>query len=203
MFKFKRKKFFDHYRTVFGPLTQELVDALEDLLAAIEADNSWGSSDSELRQIAYFLATAKWETAHTFRPINERGGDDYFNTKYGPTTKIGKKLGNIKAGDGARFHGRGYVQLTGRDNYKRAGDILKADLIGQPDLALVPNLAYKIAIRGMKEGWFTGKKLSSYFKEGTPPDYTNARRIINELDKADTIADIARKMMETLRHSKV
>jgi hypothetical protein len=64
MFKFDRKKFFDAYRLRFGALTQDLVDAIEFLLSQIEKDTRFGTTDTDRRQIAYCLATFKWETAH-------------------------------------------------------------------------------------------------------------------------------------------
>ena len=135
MFTFNRTKFFDAYRTRFGPLTQELVDAFEFLLGQIEQDNRFPDSDTGRRQIAYCLATFKWETAHTMEPIDERGGNNYFNKRYGPQTSVGKMLGNTKDGDGALFHGRGYVQLTGRRNYTKAKDLTGVDLTANPDRA--------------------------------------------------------------------
>lgn len=85
------------------------------------------------------LGTIRAETAG-FVPIPE--GQSKFNTApggepfglYGPGTSIGKTLGNTQAGDGARFKGRGYVQLTGRSNYTRIGNQIGIDLVGSPDL---------------------------------------------------------------------
>ena len=198
MFTFDRKKFFEEYRSRFGPLTQELVDALEVLLSRIEQDNRFGSTETDRRKLAYCLATFKWETAHTMKPIDERGGSTYFNSRYGPQTKVGKMLGNTKAGDGALFHGRGYVQLTGRRNYTKAKGLTGADLLADPERAKEPELAYQIAIQGMIDGWFTGKKLGQFIKDGQSPDFENARTIINGHDKAANIADIARRFSEVL-----
>jgi hypothetical protein len=198
MFTFDRKKFFDEYRNRFGPLTTELVEALEFLLGRIEQDNRFGTTETDRRKLAYCLATFKWETAHTMRPIDERGTTARFNSLYGPQTKVGKVLGNTKAGDGALFHGRGYVQLTGRRNYAKAKSLTGADLLGSPDLAKDPDLAYQIAIQGMIDGWFTGRKLGQFIKDGQSPDFENARTIINGHDKASNIADIARRFSEVL-----
>jgi putative chitinase len=198
MFTFDRKKFFDAYRVRFGTLTQDLVDALEFLLGQVEQDKRFSGTETDRRQLAYCLATFKWETAHTMHPIDEIGSDAYFNKRYGPQTKVGKILGNTQTGDGARFHGRGYVQLTGRTNYTKAKNLTKKDVLTNPDLAKDPALAYEIAIQGMKDGWFTGKKLSQFIKDGSPPDYENARTIINGHDKAHLIADIARRFSEVL-----
>ncbi|MCI0490182.1 MAG: hypothetical protein L0229_26615 [Blastocatellia bacterium] len=198
MITIDRKSFFDAYRVRFGPLTQELVDALETLLAQIEQDDIFTGTETDRRQLAYCLATFKWETAHKMMPIDEFGSTAYFNSRYGPQTKVGKVLGNREPGDGARFHGRGYVQITGRRNYAKAKALTGVDLISDPDRAKEPELAYRIAIQGMKEGWFTGKKLAQFIKDGQPPDYENARTIINGHDKAQTIADIARRFNEAL-----
>ncbi|HET6670709.1 MAG TPA: glycoside hydrolase family 19 protein [Pyrinomonadaceae bacterium] len=198
MFTFNHTKFFEAYRVRFGPLTDDLVDGLEFLLGQIEQDNRFPGTENDRRQLAYCLATFKWETAHTMKPIDERGGNKYFNSRYGPQTKVGKMLGNTKAGDGALFHGRGYVQLTGRRNYAKAKDLTGVDLIADPDRAKDPEVAYQIAIQGMKDGWFTGKKLSQFIKDGQSPDYEDARTIINGHDKAANIADIARRFNEVL-----
>lgn len=198
MQSFNRKKFFEAYRTRFGKLTQPLVDALDFLIDQIEQDDRFSDSEKDRRQLAYCLATFKWETAHTMEPIDEFGNDDRFNRLYGPGTSVGKVLGNTQPGDGARFKGRGYVQLTGRNNYLRAGKFLHVDLIANPDLAKKPDLAYRIAVQGMKEGWFTGKRLDQFIKDNVPPEYERARGIINGTDKAQTIADLARRFDEVL-----
>jgi predicted chitinase len=198
MFTFDHKNFFDGYRTRFGALTQDLVDAIEVLLTLIEKDSRFSGSETDRRQLAYCLATFKWETAHTMKPIDEHGTDAYFNSRYGPQTKVGKTLGNTQPGDGALFHGRGYVQVTGRRNYTKAKTLTGVDLLTDPDRAKTPELAYEIAIQGMKDGWFTGKKLGNFIKDGAPPDYENARTIINGHDKAQLIADIARRFDEVL-----
>jgi Bacterial SH3 domain/Chitinase class I len=86
------------------------------------------------------LGTIRAETAG-FVPISE--GQSQFNTPpggapfslYDPGTSIGKTLGNTQPGDGARFKGRGYVQLTGRSNYTHVGGQIGVDLAGNPDLA--------------------------------------------------------------------
>ncbi|MFN6963216.1 MAG: hypothetical protein ACK4S4_05545 [Pyrinomonadaceae bacterium] len=200
-FSFDRKKFFDGYRATFGPLTQPLVDALEYLLGRVEADDRFGNTDTDRRKLAYCLATFKWETAHTFEPIDERGGDAYFNKRYGPHTRVGKMLGNTQPGDGARFHGRGYVQLTGRRNYAKARALTGVDLITEPDRSKDRDLAYRIAVQGMIDGWFTGRRLEQYFKPDGTADFEGARAIINGSDQASRIADIGRRFSEILLSS--
>ena len=197
--KIDNQKFFDGYAGRFGPLRNRLVSALEGLIISIENDERFGPQPPKRHRLAYCLATFKWETAHRFEPIDEYGSAEYFNRRYGPQTRVGRGLGNTEFGDGARFHGRGYVQLTGRDNYMRVGNILGIDLVADPDKAKDHAIAYEIAVRGMHEGWFTrGQTLAKYFKEGQAPDYENARRIVNGRDKAQTIAEISRQFDEVL-----
>ncbi len=200
MLVFDRKKLLNGYVSRFGPLTTNLADAFRFLLTQIEQDDRFSNTEADRRQLAYCMATFKWETAHTMQPIDEYGGNTYFNKRYGPGTSVGKMLGNTKPGDGALFHGRGYVQITGRRNYAKARSITGVDLITDPDLAKDPIVAYQIAIQGMKEGWFTGKKLS-HFINNDKADFENARTIINGYDKAEIIGNIARRYSEILRES--
>jgi putative chitinase len=202
MLTFDKKKLLEGYTKRFGPLTNELIDAFTFLFGKISTDERFSDTDTDRRKLAYCLATFKWETAHTMKPIDEHGGDAYFNRRYGPQTAVGKMLGNTKPGDGALYHGRGYVQLTGRNNYARAKKLMGIDFISEPDRTKEPDLAYHIAIQGMVDGWFTGRKLSKFFI-GETADYFNARTIINGHDHAHDIEQIARGYSEILREAKV
>lgn len=178
---------FDRVRNLFGGfLTQPQVDGINTVLDAWER-----FGDGDAQHLAYLLATQKHETAHTMQPIYERGAKAYFN-KYEPGTKIGANLGNTLKGDGYKFRGRGYVQLTGRSNYIKAGKKLGIDLVGSPDLALQPDIAARILIRGCVEGWFTGKKLGDY------ATFRDMRRVVNGTDKADLIAGYADVFLKAL-----
>lgn len=182
------KAFFDIVRARFGRLSQKQVDGINLILAA--------TSGLLLRQRAYILATAWHETARTMQPIHERGVRAYFN-KYEPLMPIGKKLGNTELGDGYRFRGRGYVQLTGRYNYTQASRRLLLNFVGEPDLALNPGFAATILVEGMAEGWFTGKRLDEYINEAGA-NYVRARRTVNGLDRANLIAAHARAFATAL-----
>ena len=62
------------------------------------------------------------------------------------------RMGNLQDGDGWQFHGRGLIQLTGRENYENCGNGIGVDLINDPDLLLTPQYA------ALSAGWFWGKR---------------------------------------------
>ncbi len=197
MFQFDEHKLFEAYVQAFGhtlvsPAQTAGAGRLLGLLATDPAI-------TDLRWVAYMLATVKHECADTWEPITERGALSYFN-KYEPGTPLGERLGNTQPGDGFRYRGRGYVQITGRTNYARLSKILGLDnhLITTPEMALVPDVAYRIMSEGMRRGLFTGKKLGDFITTDTC-DYTNARRMINGLDRADRIRDYATGIEAVLR----
>lgn len=128
-------------------------------------------------QAAYVLATAYWETGRTMKPVVEA----YWlsetwrrkNLRYYP------------------YHGRGYVQLTWKTNYVRAGKELGVDFVKFPQKLLEPRNSAEILVVGSKEGWFTKRRLSHYITL-SKSDFVGARRIINGTDKKHQIADIAK-----------
>ena len=192
-----RKVFFDSIRgSVFkGKLTQSQVSGIETIL------DYWESQElTDLRQLAYLLSTVVWETAWTCQPINEIGSDTYFFGMYdkgGTRPDVAKRLGNTVSGDGIKYKGRGFVQLTGRANYQKFTDLLGIDLVCQPDLALQTDVAAQILFIGTQQGIFTGKKLSDYFTSKVS-DWVGCRRVINGQDKATEIAQIALKFYTAL-----
>ncbi|MGZ4382456.1 MAG: glycoside hydrolase family 19 protein [Gaiellaceae bacterium] len=82
----------------------------------------------------------------SFEPINEFGGPEYFAQYDGV-----KALGNTQPGDGARYHGRGFIQLTGRANYHKYGQLLGVPLEADPDLALNPGVAADVLAQYFKD----------------------------------------------------
>lgn len=146
-------------------------------------------------QAAYLLATAWHETAHTMKPIKEYGSDAYFRKMYditGDRPRVAKVLGNLSAGDGVKFPGRGYVHPTGRTNYERLGAATGVDLIRDPNMAMEPEIAAIALINGTMEGWWTGKRLDRYVTL-KKSDFYNARRTVNGTDRAKLIAGYARQ----------
>ncbi|MGQ4649064.1 DUF4231 domain-containing protein [Lyngbya aestuarii] len=141
--------------------------------------------------IAYIFATTELES-HLGQYMNELGGDKYLARYNGR-----RDLGNTQPGDGPRFKGRGFCQVTGRTNYKKWSERLGIDLVSNPEKAADQAIAAKILVMGMRDGVFTGKKLSDYISSNSR-DFRNARRIINGLDKADHIAAIANRYYQVL-----
>ncbi len=131
------------------------------------------------RQLAYVLATAHHETAATMQPIREIGRG------------AGRAYGARDPQTGKVYYGRGYVQLTWRENYRRLGDLLGVDLVADPDRALEPRLAAAILFEGMTRGLFTGRALGEFFT-ASRCDWRGARRIVNGTDRAEAIAELAR-----------
>ncbi len=120
-------------------------------------------------QIAYILASADHESLLGKFMEEIASGEDYEGRE---------DLGNTQPGDGPRFKGRGYVQITGRNNYKDWSQKLGIDLVSNPDLAAKPDVAATILVLGMRDGNFTSKKLSDYINRDNR-DFVNARRIVN------------------------
>ncbi len=189
-----RAKFYETFRAKSGGrLTAEQVrgtDAILDAVAGLPL--SWQ---------AYALATAYHETNGKMLPVVEA---------YWLSEAWRKK--NLRY---YPYHGRGYVQITWLENYKKADAELAAAGIIKPgelhknlDLALRPDVAAFIMRRGMEEGWFAGTsdgKRHTFARHlpskgvATRDQYMAARRIINGTDKADLIEDYAQWFERALR----
>lgn len=180
-----RKKFYDTVRLRFGNLVQGQVDGFNSILDRWEEKGL-----TDLRHLAYMLATSWHETAHTMQAIEEYGHGR--GHTYGvPDPKTGKA-----------YFGRGHVQLTWAENYKKMGALLGVDLYNKPELALDPVISVDILFEGMMKGLsgrgdFTGVALENYFNDQTNDPY-NARRIVNGMDRAGLIAGHHYNFLEAL-----
>lgn len=171
--------FFAAVRKLTGPLDNTQVETINDLLSA--------AAHWSLGWLSYGFATA-WHEA-LLKPIEEWG-----RGKGRPYSQPGKY--------GQSQHGRGLVQLTWDRNYEWADKELGLNgaLLKDFNLALKPEYATAILVRGMETGAFTGKGLSDYIKSdaGTLTEFAAARRIINGTDKAALIAGHAEKFRAAL-----
>ncbi|MET3665888.1 glycoside hydrolase family 19 protein [Caulobacter sp. 1776] len=193
------KAFFDRVREVdlLGPgLSVDEVAGCNAILAACAA---W-----PLAHVAYGLATGYHETAGTMQPVKEFGGDEYLRRNYDVTGRDPDRAirhGNRRPGDGIRYAGRGLVQLTWQVNYARAAKLTGVDLLSDPNKAMQLDLAARILEGGMREGWFTGRKLADHLPKtghASRDQFTKARAIINGSDKAEKIAEEAMDFQEAL-----
>ncbi|MCA1370213.1 hypothetical protein I6F15_22825 [Bradyrhizobium sp. BRP14] len=185
---FDRTFFFNQVRPMFGGrLTQSQVDGMSAIL------DEWEHRlpDGDVRWLAYMLATTFHETARQMTPVREA----YWlseswrrrNLRYYP------------------YYGRGYVQLTWRENYRRAGDYVGDNLVDNPELALRLDYAAAAMFVGMQEGWFRADSrgphnLPRYFRHNID-DPVGARAIINgyEAGIAEAIARYHAKFLGALR----
>ncbi len=149
---------------------------LEPILSALQAERILSSLTA-----VGALATVAVECA--FVPCEEQGSAVYF-TRYDRRAD----LGNTQAGDGARYRGRGFIQLTGRANYRDYGQALHIDLEGHPELALQAPIAARILAH-----YFHARRVNTACDAR---DWTLARRLVNGgLNGYPRFLDCANKLM--------
>lgn len=162
-------------------------------------------SDKILRnQAAYILATAFHETGATMQPVRETfaTSDNQAMARLENAWVKGKLPWVSKPYWRKGWFGRGYVQLTHKDNYKKMSVILGIDLVNDRDLALEEDVAAEILVEGMMKGVsgrgdFTGHKLED-FVNLSKSDYKHARGVVNGSDRASLIAGYAKKFEAAL-----
>lgn len=213
-----KKFFFDAVRqSLFdGSMTETQVAVLDGII-----DSFSGSLD----QMAYVMATPYHEVGWPLEPATENlhytaarirevwpsrfktveAAKPYAGNPEALGNKVyGGRLGNDQPGDGYRYRGRGLSQITGKGMYDKFGKLMSIDLVGNPDLALQPKIASRILVVGMRDGLFTGKKLSDFIND-KEVHYISARAIINGDVKANgqKIGSYANKFRRALRESSV
>lgn len=198
-----RKAFYDALRRrdsgLFGTsLSQGQVQGVEAILDEAEGRGT------PLRHLAYILATAYHESAHTMQAVRESLAktDDGAIRALDAAWKAGR-LGQVSTpywrrdADGKSWFGRGLVQITHKPNYQKLGMLIGVDLVKDPSKALELSTAVQILFTGMELGSFTGKALADYISDGRA-DYVGARRIVNGTDKAALIAGYAEAFEKAL-----
>jgi sialidase-1 len=125
----------EQLRAIMPRLTKERA---EEFLGPLNKAMAKYDIDAPLRRAA-FLAQLAHESGE-LRYMEEIASGEAYEGR--------KDLGNTEPGDGKRYKGRGPIQLTGRFNYRRAGEALGLDLEGKPELAATPEVGCQVA------GWF-------------------------------------------------
>lgn len=180
--------FFAAIRPAFGNrLSQPQVDGMQAILEA-------AAKVTDAHHVAHILAHVRRETGGYMSPIKETVYASHKNKNPSDATVIQRlekawargQLPWVKTPywrDG--WFGRGQIQLTHRANYSKFG-------ISDPSDAMKPHISAHIAVRGMVDGLFTGKKLSDYSFPAAldAPPKVNPRRIVNGQDGSD--AEVAK-----------
>lgn len=154
----------------FTPLSNNPQNEIQ-LLKTAKANGLKGA------ELAQFMAQTKHES-WDFTRLKEKpqpGVKGYFTKKYDikHSPKTARILGNKKAGDGEKYHGRGFIQLTGRDNYRMAGEALGIDLLNNPELAAKPEIASQIAI------WYWNSRVKPNVQ-----NFTDTRAVTRKINPA-------------------
>lgn len=200
------KEFFDTIRANLfeGMLTTPQVVGINNILLAYDALAVNRNAD----HLAFILANVYHETGTWMAPIKETVMKYHTDKNPSDKTVISRLDRAFAAGQlswvktpywRGGYFGRGQIQITHLDNYKKMGDTLGVDLAENPDLALDPAVSSRIAVYGMLAGSFTGKSLNDYKFPGAvdAEAKNNPRRIINGVDGTDK--DVARYYREFLK----
>ena len=170
-----------------GKMTQAQVDGVSVILSA--------TIDMPISHRAYILATAFHETGARMQPVRETfATSDQQAVNRLETAWAKGQLPWVRTpywrfdSSGKAWFGRGYPQLTHKENYAKSSPLAGVDLLSDPNLMLMPDIAVKVMVKGMQQGTFTGKSLDDYL----PGDYAGARRIINGTESARKVATYAK-----------
>lgn len=204
-----RAAFFAAVRRSFGRLSQAQVNGFEAIL------DECAREGADLGQTAYILSTAWGETGGAMQPRREnmsysakrirevwptrREAVKYARNPKGLANHVyNGRMGNrVGTDDGWNYRGAGLGQITGRDNFRKWGERLGLDLLGNPHLLERLDISVKALVRPMLEGWATGLRLSQ-FVDGDKRDYAGARRVWNGTFEASKYAANARKFETAL-----
>ncbi len=120
----------------------------------------------------YKICGAEREAAFLATIIHESGSFQYTRELASGRAYEGRKdLGNVIAGDGVRFKGRGLIQITGRRNYEQISNEFGIDFVKNPHLLEEPEWAVKSAC-----WWWQDKGLNEIADKG---DFRKVTRIVN------------------------
>jgi len=172
-------------------------NSLSNFLATVEAESGFQLvSESHKYQVRRaretFSTLASYSDAEILQLV-KGVSDNFFEAVYGAHTAVGKRLGNVRAGDGSSFRGRGLIQLTGRDNYQSYSNSGMFDVVHEPELLNEQRVAIDAAL------WFWRTKVVRMGAEG---DIRSASRVVNPYMKdygtRIAAADKYRKVLELM-----
>ena len=125
-------------------------------------------------ELHHFISQMAHETLN-FTKMTERGSAKAFEKAYGVkhNPHKAKRLGNVRVGDGERFRGRGFVQLTGRYNYRMAGRAVGLPLEQNPELASRPDVAARVAL------WYWNTRVKSKISDFNKASVQQVTKPIN------------------------
>jgi predicted chitinase len=168
--------------------------------AAVVLDAWEEAGDASPDRLAYVLATARRESSGTFRPLREAPAcksEECIEREVGrslqkrnartnaeraqkglPPLSVPRNYAAIQ-GNGHRYYGRGFNQLTHLASYEMADSKLGLGLVDNPDLVLDPQVSAKILVRGLLEGWFGSSRPLSHYINERKQDWKNARDTTN------------------------
>ncbi len=180
-FYYRKKRWIDACEQAFFKLDDTQRSSVGHIVRDFER---YGDGDEN--KLVYILATARHESR--LKPIKEWRATSSQTTIY--------NLQNRYWDTG--YYGRGFVQLTWERNYAKMSEFTGLNLVKNPDLALIPDYAGDIIVYGMINGSFTRRKLSEFINSSSI-DFYNARKTVNGLDKASTIATYANSLKKALQ----
>jgi hypothetical protein len=198
--------FFNEVRPMFGVLTADQVRGIEGI---INAFNEVGDGDKDT--LAYALATAFHETGKRMVPVREgfcatdadaRRAVERLALKRGPNSAVAK-YAKPTGPYGHVYYGRGHVQQTWLDNYKKSSADAGIDLVKNPDAMLDPKISARVLIKGLIDGRWNGRGYGLPYYEGaddflSDDEAIEARRTVNGSDKAKLIAGYHRNFYNAL-----
>ncbi len=172
--RFKQNKMIRACQKAFGPLDEIQQDSIRKIVAAFDR-----YGDGDQNKLAYILATAWHESK--LRPIQEQ--------RAAPSQIELYKRQNRYWSSG--YYGRGFVQLTWKENYQKMSRVFRVDFVNNPELVLEPTYAARILVYGMMNGVFTGLSLGAFIND-QKQDFYEARQVVNHFDKARRIANFSK-----------
>ena len=191
-----RKSFFDKIRHAPFPgrLTASQVRGINGILDAFVTHG-----DGRAKTLAYALATAYHEVGGRMVPVREGfASTDAKARAVCRNRKYGKPAGPY----GHVYYGRGIVQLTWLDGYRRSSEDAGCDLVKDPDKALDPTISARLLIKGLIDGRWNGRgKGIGHYLTVHSNDLKGARRTVNITDQWEKIGGYYKQFLSAIRLS--